>query len=166
MFYLVWQITIYQYQILKKWTPKSRFFAKKSIFERIKYANMQKNEAFMHFFLHNYLILVRSTGIEDADPPKKSFVYKAFTNWTPKWTPKIFEDLSNNFLPNTIWLYFTLDVDFFDFLQNPTNTRTQAQVCDKAFYHYCRNEDSLTGKGLGGKEKLKSKIDGKSIWIS
>lgn len=27
---------------------------------------------------------------------------------------------------------------------------------NKAFYHYCRNEDSLTGKRLGGKEKLKS----------
>ena len=26
---------------------------------------------------------------------------------------------------------------------------------NKPFYHYCRNEDSLTGKGLGGKEKLK-----------
>ena len=27
---------------------------------------------------------------------------------------------------------------------------------DKAMYHYCRNEDSLTGKGLGAKEKLKA----------
>ena len=27
---------------------------------------------------------------------------------------------------------------------------------DKAFYHYCRNEESLTGKGLGGKEKLEA----------
>ena len=34
--------------------------------------------------------LVRSTGIEDADPLKKSFIYKAFVNRTPKWTPKIF----------------------------------------------------------------------------
>jgi len=25
---------------------------------------------------------------------------------------------------------------------------------DKVFYHYCRNEESLTGKGLSGKEKL------------
>ncbi len=27
---------------------------------------------------------------------------------------------------------------------------------NKAMYHYCRNEDSLTGKGLGVKEKLKA----------
>lgn len=27
---------------------------------------------------------------------------------------------------------------------------------DRAFYHYCRNEESLTGKGLSGKEKLKA----------
>ena len=27
---------------------------------------------------------------------------------------------------------------------------------NRAFYHYCRNEESLTGKGLGGKEKLKA----------
>lgn len=27
---------------------------------------------------------------------------------------------------------------------------------NKALYHYCRNEDSLTGKGLGAKEKLKA----------
>lgn len=27
---------------------------------------------------------------------------------------------------------------------------------DRAFYHYCRNEDSLTGKGLSGKEKMKA----------
>lgn len=27
---------------------------------------------------------------------------------------------------------------------------------NRALYHYCRNEDSLTGKGLGGKEKLKA----------
>lgn len=27
---------------------------------------------------------------------------------------------------------------------------------DRAFYHYCRNEDSLTGKGLSGREKLKA----------
>lgn len=27
---------------------------------------------------------------------------------------------------------------------------------NKALYHYCRNDESLTGKGLGGKEKLKA----------
>jgi len=27
---------------------------------------------------------------------------------------------------------------------------------NRAFYHYCRNEESLTGKGLSGKEKLKA----------
>ena len=27
---------------------------------------------------------------------------------------------------------------------------------NKPFYHYCRNEESLTGKGLGGREKLKA----------
>ena len=27
---------------------------------------------------------------------------------------------------------------------------------NKAFYHYCRNEESLTGRGLGGREKLKA----------
>lgn len=27
---------------------------------------------------------------------------------------------------------------------------------NRAFYHYCRNEESLTGRGLGGREKLKA----------
>lgn len=27
---------------------------------------------------------------------------------------------------------------------------------NKAFYHYCRNEESLTGRGLSGKEKLRA----------
>lgn len=27
---------------------------------------------------------------------------------------------------------------------------------NRAFYHYCRNDDSLTGKGLSGREKLKA----------
>lgn len=29
---------------------------------------------------------------------------------------------------------------------------------NKALYHYCRNEESLTGKGLSSKEKLKANI--------
>ena len=49
---------------IQMWTPKQQFFAKKSIFDRIKLSNIQKKSGIYAFILHNYPILVRSTGIE------------------------------------------------------------------------------------------------------
>lgn len=44
------------------------------------YAKTQRKTAFMQPFLHKCLTLVRSTGIENVDLFKKSFIFKAFVN--------------------------------------------------------------------------------------
>ena len=49
-----------------------------------------KNEAFMHFFLHNCLILVRSTGIEAVLGLLKAFIYKGFSHLLAKNTPNFY----------------------------------------------------------------------------
>ena len=64
--------------------------SKKRIFDRINLSNMQKNEAFMLPYSHNYPILVRSTGIEVCDDMQKALVSKAFFAierhaWTPNF---------------------------------------------------------------------------------
>jgi hypothetical protein len=51
--------------------------AKKRLFERINTSKMQKNEAFMLPNSHKYLILVRSTGIEDFLKTLNAFIHKA-----------------------------------------------------------------------------------------
>ena len=88
-----------------KWTPKIGVFVKKINFwphKTIKYAKKSGKYAFI---LHNYPILVRSTGIEDARHLPKAFIFKAFLRWTPKWTPKIlFIRLKNILKKSKKWL--------------------------------------------------------------
>ena len=51
---------------------------KNSIFDRIKLSNMQKKSGIYAFILHNYPILVRSTGIEDIRRYEKSLDFQGF----------------------------------------------------------------------------------------
>ena len=72
------------------WTPKIGVFIKKSVFWPHKHIKNAKKSGIYAFILHNYPILVRSTGIEDVRQRKKALIFKAFLRWTPKWTPKFF----------------------------------------------------------------------------
>ena len=54
---------------------------------------MQKNEAFMLPNSHKYLILVRSTGIEDARHSLKAFIFKAFFLLNAKMDAKDFTEI-------------------------------------------------------------------------
>ena len=57
---------------------KQGFLSKNQVFDCIKLSNMQKNRVFMLPNSHKYLILVRSTGIEDMRRYEKSLENQGF----------------------------------------------------------------------------------------
>ena len=72
---------------------KQGFLMKNSIFDRIKLSNMQKNEAFILPNSHKYLILVRSTGIEDIRRCKKSLDFQGFFTIERQYGRQNFENI-------------------------------------------------------------------------
>ena len=66
--------------INKKVDAKIKGFYQKINFRTNKTIKYAKKSGIYEFILHNYPILVRSKGIENANLPQKPFIYKAFIN--------------------------------------------------------------------------------------